>query len=94
LDGVVKIYSKEGIRGFFTRLRISLLRDVPFSLIFFPIYEMNKKFFSFLFRFDFANEDAKNRGFYIAIISALSSIFANFTSYVITHPLIRTRVFF
>jgi hypothetical protein len=95
-DAVLKVYSKEGIRGFFTGLGISLLRDVPFSGIFFPIYEFNKKLFSFAIRFDPNNELEKNRGFYIAAISALSSVSANFASCVITHPIdiIRTRVFF
>ena len=52
--------------------------------------------FNFLLRFDPHNENVKNRAFYITTISALSSIFANIMSCVITHPLdiIRTRIFF
>jgi hypothetical protein len=95
-DAVIKVHSKEGLMGFFTGLKISLLRDVPFSGIFFPIYEMNKKFLNFMFRFDPKSDLEKNRVFYIATISAMSSVSANFMSCVITHPLdiIRTRVFF
>ena len=37
-DACRKIYRNEGIHGFFTGLRISLIRDVPFSGIFYPIY--------------------------------------------------------
>ena len=46
LDAINKIYYKEGALGFFTGLKISLVRDVPFSGIFFPIYEVCKDFFS------------------------------------------------
>lgn len=38
-DAVRKIYRNEGYGGFFTGLKISLIRDVPFAGIFFPIYE-------------------------------------------------------
>lgn len=49
-----------------------------------------------MLRFDPNDEYVKNRGLYITTISAMSSIFANIMSCVITHPLdiIRTRVFF
>ena len=40
----------EGVRGFFTGLGISLIRDVPFSGVFFPIYEMSKSLISYLVR--------------------------------------------
>lgn len=92
----MKLYQKEGVKGFFTGLKISLIRDVPFSGIFFPIYEHTKKLFSFLLQFDPNDGNAKNRALYITAISALSSIFANIMSCTITHPLdiIRTRVFF
>lgn len=95
-DAMVKVYQKEGLGGFFTGLKISLIRDVPFSGIFFPIYEHSKKLFNFLLMFDPNDPTAKNRALYITAVSALSSIFANIMSCVITHPLdiIRTRVFF
>jgi hypothetical protein len=47
-DAISKIYRNEGYSGFFTGLRISLIRDVPFAGIFFPIYEFCKKFYSLL----------------------------------------------
>jgi len=91
-----KIYRNEGIGGFFTGLKISLIRDVPFSGIFFPIYELCKRFYSACLMFNPSDETAKRRLFYSALVSSLSSVSANLLSCVITHPLdiIRTRVFF
>lgn len=95
-DAVSKIYSKEGFGGFFTGLKISLIRDVPFAGIFYPIYEFCKQFYSAVIRFNQMDEGCPHRAFYITLISSLSSVTANFMSCVITHPLdiIRTRVFF
>lgn len=45
-DACLKIYKNEGLKGFFTGLKISLIRDVPFSGIFYPIYELSKTFYS------------------------------------------------
>jgi hypothetical protein len=39
-DASRKIYTNEGAKGFFTGLRISLIRDVPFSGTFYPIYSL------------------------------------------------------
>jgi solute carrier family 25 protein 38 len=95
-DASKKIYYEEGSRGFFTGLRVSLIRDVPFSGVFFPIYEICKVFYSRLLRFDFINDTSHNRAFYLTLISSLSSITANLCSCLITHPydIIRTREFF
>jgi hypothetical protein len=97
LDAVRKIYLKEGYGGFFTGLKISLIRDVPFSGIFFPIYEMCKNILNMIFMID-QNPDLTKKKllFYSTLISSLSSISANLLSCIITHPLdiIRTRVFF
>lgn len=51
-DAIKKIHSLEGFRGFFTGLGISLIRDVPFSGIFFPIYEVTKDVLGLIVRFD------------------------------------------
>lgn len=40
-----KVYINEGVGGYFTGLKISLIRDVPFSGIFFPIYELCKRIY-------------------------------------------------
>lgn len=45
-DAFSKIYKNEGVSGLFTGLKISLIRDVPFSGLFYPIYEISKKFYS------------------------------------------------
>ena len=47
-DAFNKILKNEGLFGFFTGLKISLIRDVPFSGIFYPIYESSKKFYTTL----------------------------------------------
>lgn len=52
-----KVYINEGLMGFFTGLKISLIRDVPFSGIFFPIYEMSKTFYSKMFMFNYLDEN-------------------------------------
>ena len=96
-DAVLKMYKNEGLGSFFTGLKISLIRDVPFSGIFYPIYEFCKHFFSMLLMYNRYNETSKRRLLmYTALISSLSSISANLFSCLITHPLdiIRTRVFF
>jgi len=96
MDAVKKICKNEGYSGFFTGLRISLIRDVPFSGIFFPIYEFCKKFYSLLLLSSQTDDSSKKRVMHTAFISSLSSVTANLMSCMITHPLdiIRTRVFF
>lgn len=38
VDACRKIYVQEGAGAFFTGLKVSLVRDVPFSGVFYPIY--------------------------------------------------------
>jgi hypothetical protein len=96
LDAVRKVYINEGVGGYFTGLKISLIRDVPFSGIFFPIYELCKRFYQALLMFNPTDESVKRRLFYSTLISSMSSVSANLLSCVITQPvdIIRTRVFF
>ena len=42
-DACRKIYRCEGMGGFWTGLKVSLIRDVPFSGIFYPIYNWFKQ---------------------------------------------------
>ena len=42
-DACKKIVRNEGFGGFFTGLKVSLIRDVPFSGIFYPIYNFFKR---------------------------------------------------
>ena len=44
-DAFRQIIAKEGAGGLFTGLKVSLIRDVPFSGIFYPIYNMFKTYF-------------------------------------------------
>jgi hypothetical protein len=45
MDAGRKIILKEGYRGFFTGLGISLIRDVPFSGVFYPVYHSFRTFY-------------------------------------------------
>ncbi len=69
---------------------------MPFSGLFYPIYEMSKKSYSDLLRYSDDIDQGRNRLYYATGISIMSSVTANFLSCVITHPLdiIRTRTFF
>jgi hypothetical protein len=51
-DAIRKVYLNEGMGGFFTGLKVSLIRDVPFSGIFFPLYELSKSFYSMALTFN------------------------------------------
>lgn len=51
-DAFRQIIVKEGAGGLFTGLKISLIRDVPFSGIFYPIYNLFKTYFMLLLGFD------------------------------------------
>lgn len=42
LDAGRQILAKEGMKGLTTGLTISLIRDVPFSALFYPTYTMSK----------------------------------------------------
>jgi hypothetical protein len=99
-DACKKIYLHEGIGGFFTGLRVSLIRDVPFSGIYYPIYNFFKRELVYLY-------EAKNgyqpkvqtkaqRLQQLAVITSIASFSANIAGCLLTHPidLIRTRIFF
>lgn len=96
-DAARQIAAKEGLGGFFTGLKISLIRDVPFSGIFYPFYNFFKEWYSMLFGLSFHdNMSTGDRALKLAYITSLSSFSANVVSCVVTHPLdlIRTRVYF
>ena len=86
--------------GFFTGLKVSLIRDVPFSGIFYPIYNMFKKELVYLYEAKYGelnqNVSSGERLKALAIISSAASFSANIASCTLTHPidLIRTRIFF
>ena len=41
-DAGRKILQKEGVRGLTTGMTISLIRDVPFSALFYPVYTYSR----------------------------------------------------
>ena len=94
-DAARQILAKEGMGGFFTGLKISLIRDVPFSGIFYPIYNFFKTYYTMLFGLNFAKNE-QNRAAQLVWITSLASFSANVVSCTVTHPLdlIRTRVYF
>ena len=47
MEGAKLIAQKEGFKGFFTGLGISLIRDVPFSGVFYPVYHSFRNFYGF-----------------------------------------------
>ena len=52
LDGFRQILMKEGASGLTAGLKISLIRDVPFSGVFYPIYNFFKWYYAMVLGFD------------------------------------------
>jgi len=48
LDSIKKIYSEEGIKGFFKGARIAVVTVPVFYSMYFPIYEYSKYFYSMI----------------------------------------------
>ena len=44
-DAFKQVWIKEGIRGYFQGLLISLIRDVPHSAIFYPVYNSCRRLY-------------------------------------------------
>ena len=80
--------------GFFTGLKVSLIRDVPFSGIFYPIYNFFKTYYQQIL-INIGGNPA-NHTFNLTLVASLASFSANFVCCVITNPLdlIRTRAYF
>lgn len=55
-DACRKIYLNEGLGGFMTGVKISLIRDVPFSGIFYPIYNLFKYELAALYELKYKSE--------------------------------------
>lgn len=89
-DACKKIKLQEGYGGFFTGLKVAILRDVPFSGIYYPLYEESKVFFRAIDPFYTGSASS------LLLISSLASLNANFLSCLMTHPIdiIRTRILF
>jgi hypothetical protein len=91
-DAFRQIISKEGPGGLFTGLKISLIRDVPFSGMFYPIYRSFQSYYAELLGVTGQNNSASS----LLLVTSLASFSANVASCTVTHPLdlIRTRVYF
>lgn len=42
-QSIASIYQAEGLRGFYTGYGITIMREIPFALIQFPMYEAMKR---------------------------------------------------
>jgi solute carrier family 25, member 38 len=83
-NGISKIYSSEGIRGFYIGLVPSIIKDVPYSTIGMGFYEHYIKVMMNLTNLDRSS----------AIVTLVSGVCAGFTATIITHPfdVIKTRI--
>ena len=95
-DAVRKIYLQEGFTGFWTGIKVSLIRDVPFSGTFYPIYNFIKVYLARVYELKYGELKGNDRIKALACISSAASFSANVLSCTLTHPLdlIRTRIFF
>lgn len=98
-DACRQIYAKEGLGAFFTGLKVSLIRDVPFSGIFYPIYSFFRVHLTEVYDYEMSghpNVSPAERMKAIAMISSIAAMLANVVSCTVTHPLdlIRTRLYF
>ena len=96
-DAFKQIYKLEGPQAFFTGLKVSLIRDVPFSGMFYPIYAFTREQLISLYEHEMSgNVSTSERMRALAIIATVSSLTANCAACAITNPLdlIRTRAYF
>jgi hypothetical protein len=98
-DACRKIYTTEGLPAFFTGLKISLIRDVPFAGVFYPIYSFFRSYISALYEYEMSGRTGvtqADRMRALAAIASVSAMMANIASCTLTHPidLIRTRALF
>lgn len=99
-DGFKQIIMKEGASGLTAGLKISLIRDVPFSGVFYPIYNFFKMYYAMILGFDLeqqaGGQNNRERLFNLTVVAALASFSANAASCAFTNPLdlIRTRAYF
>jgi len=69
-DAIRKIYISEGLRGFMVGLKVGCLRDVPFTGIYYPIYEEMKHLYAMLFNLQKLKEDKHNDKLNLMILSS------------------------
>jgi hypothetical protein len=69
-DAVTKIYATEGLKGFMVGLKVGCFRDVPFTGIYYPIYEEAKHAYARLFGFELLSSHEHNNKVQLAILSS------------------------
>ena len=87
----------EGPAAFFTGLKVSLIRDVPFSGMFYPIYAFTREKLLIMYEHEMSGKASQSERLKaIAMIATVSSMAANIAACAITNPLdlIRTRAYF
>ncbi|KAF0974699.1 hypothetical protein FDP41_006173 [Naegleria fowleri] len=86
---IKEIYNTGGIRGLFAGVTPTLLRDIPYSGLFYLFYRQSNDLLSVV-----VGQDATSSSNQIVSVAAISSIFAGASATLITHPfdLIRTRL--
>jgi hypothetical protein len=57
-DACSKIYLKEGIPAFFTGLKVSLIRDVPFAGVFYPIYSIFRGQLTSMYEYEMSTQSS------------------------------------
>ena len=96
IDSFVKLYQKEGMRGYFTGLGVSLIRDLPLSGIYYPTYVESMRLYGKLLGFERMSDTQQNNKIHLLLLTSSAAMTANVIACVITHPvdIIRTRIVF
>lgn len=79
-DAITKIYTSEGAKGFMTGLKVGIMRDVPFTGIYYPIYEEAKHIYAYLLELEGLSHDKHNDKSTVAILTSAASFTATVVS--------------
>lgn len=73
-DAATKIYSLEGLKGFTVGTNAMLLRDVPYSGIYYPLYEAFKLFYQQAFGLEKLSEYHQNNRINVFMLTSIATI--------------------
>ncbi|KAG2378370.1 hypothetical protein C9374_008513 [Naegleria lovaniensis] len=92
LSTIKEIYGTGGMRGLFAGVTPTLIRDIPYSGLFYLFYRQSNDLLSFLVGHDLSAKTSTSNQ--IISVAAVSSLIAGASATLITHPfdLIRTRL--
>ncbi|EFC40156.1 predicted protein [Naegleria gruberi] len=87
ISTITEIHKQQGMRGLFTGVVPTLIRDIPYSGLFYVFYRQTNDFLTW---FKLGSTDSNQ----LISIAAVSSVIAGATATLITHPfdLVRTRM--